>query len=72
MFRNKTKQKMTSTDLLIEPNESYLKIAKPTSELLQRLLSLIKYCQTENIECEEEIKLSHSIIDTFINQPLEK
>jgi hypothetical protein len=72
MFRNKTKQNMTSTDLLIEPNDSYLKIAKPTCELLQRVLAVIKACQTENIECEEYIKLSHSIIETFINQPLEK
>ncbi|MCZ8330441.1 MAG: hypothetical protein O9282_03920 [Flavobacterium sp.] len=63
---------MTPTDLLIEPNESYLKIAKPTSELLQRILAVIKNCQTENIECKEYINLSHSIIDTFINQPLEK
>jgi hypothetical protein len=61
---------MTPTDLLISPNESYLKIAKPTSELIQRILAVIKNCQVENIECEEYIKLSHSIIDTFINEPL--
>ena len=72
MFRKTTKQKMIAIDLLIEPNENYLKIAKPTSELLQRILATIKNCQTESIECEEYIKLSHSIIDEFIKQPLEK
>ena len=58
-------------DFLIEPKEEFLTLTKPTVEILQRVLSTIKNCQVESIPCDDYIKLSHEILDTFINQPLE-
>ena len=60
-----------SLSIFLEPSEDYLKITKPILELLQKILATIKNCQVEKIECDDYIKLSHSILDTFINQPLE-
>ena len=61
----------TTVDLLVEPNEQYLQLVKPTTEILQRVLATIKNCQKEKVECNEYVELSHSILDTLINQPLE-
>ena len=55
-----------------EPDEDYLKIAKPTADLLQTIMASIKNCQKENTECEDLIKLSHSVLNTFITTPLVK
>ena len=66
------KENTKSIELFLEPTEKHLRLTKPTLELLERTLATIKNCQEEKIECEDYVKLSHSILDTFINQPLEK
>ena len=62
---------MEIIDFIVEPKEDLMKVAKPTSELIQRILATIKYCQENNLDYFGYEKLVHDMVETFIKTPME-
>lgn len=59
-----------SLNLLIEPKEKWIKLARPTSELINKILASAKSCEEDSLFDINYAEMAHKIVDEFIKTPI--
>jgi len=67
---NKLPNEFKSLNYLVEPKEKWIRLSKPTSDLINRLLASAKSCEEDSLSDIDYAEMAHDAINTFIKQPI--